>query len=64
MDHNGDGITFGDPADVLLKVIGEKAGSYGGGISFIMFDINTPNYCDPDEQGCGMGTLVQMARTM
>lgn len=59
MDHDGDGINFGDPADVLLKAIGEKAGD---GISFIMFDIKTPNKCAPDEEGCGMETLVNMAR--
>lgn len=61
MDHNGDGIEFGDPADVLLEAIGEKAGGQDG-ISFVMFDIKTPNHCEPDEEGCGMETLVKMAR--
>ncbi|RJE20177.1 phospholipase d [Aspergillus sclerotialis] len=64
MDHNGDGKSFGDPADVLLKAIGDKASADDQNIAFVMFDIKTPNYCEPDEEGCGMGTLVDMARDL
>lgn len=59
MDHDGDGENYGDPADVLLKAVGEKGGDQ---LAFVVFDIKNPDYCAVDEEGCGMETLVNMGR--
>lgn len=59
MDHDGDGKNYGNTADTLLRAVGDTAGDQ---ISFVVFDIKTPDTCAVDEAGCGMETLVSMAR--
>lgn len=61
MDHDGDGINYGDPADVMLQAIGEKGKD---NIAFVVFDIKNPDHCDVDEEGCGMAELVKMAQDL
>lgn len=59
IDHDGDGIEYGDPADEMLEAIGNEG---EGKLSFIILDIKTPDYCEVDEEGCGMEALVNMVR--
>lgn len=59
MSHDKDINKRGDQADVLLKAIGEKGGDQ---LSFVVLDIKTPDECEVDQEGCGIGTVVNMAR--
>lgn len=58
IDHDGDGDVYGDPADKLLAAIGDKGADQ---LAFVVFDVKNPDYCDVEEEGCGMATLVDMA---
>ena len=61
LDHDGDGINYGDPADVMLEAIGNEG---EGKLAFVVLDIKTPDYCDVDEEGCGMAELVKMVQDL
>lgn len=45
----------------MLKAIGEQR---EGKLGFVVFDIKTPDHCDFEEEGCGIATVVNMARDL